>query len=130
MSVVRTLLALVATLVAATLMATVPAQAQTVVSAVRIGSTTAYRTTVGTTTALAIPSASVLPGLSGWRLCADSANTNYLAIGKASDVDTDGVRLGAGQCFACDNCSPSTLKLSKVKGGAASQGYGVVQFKP
>ena len=105
-----------------------PVTAQTVDQA-RINNATFTRAVVGPVTAVAIPPLSVIGNLLGFRVCADSTNTSYVAVGTAADVDTDGVRLGPNQCFACDGCLAVVLKSIKVKGGAAAQGYAVVQYK-
>lgn len=96
---------------------------------VRVNDVAFYRATVGTTTAEAIPDVSVIGNLLSFKVCADSANTNYLAVGEAADADTDGVRLGANQCFVCEGCLATVLKALNVKGGAAGQGYTVLQHK-
>lgn len=88
-----------------------------------------YHTTVGTTAAAAIPTANVGGQVLGWNVCADSGNTSTLALGQLTDPSTDGMLLGAGACFACPNCTNRPLKTMRVKGGAASQGYSVVQFR-
>lgn len=113
------------------LLAAIPAQAQVVFfQNTRVGSLVNYHTTVGTTTALAIPSASVSTAILGWQICNDAVNTStYLLVGKAADVATDGVQLDKGQCFLCQNCNQATLKATKVKAQAASNGYSVTQFK-
>ena len=89
-----------------------------------------YRTTVGTTAALAIPSASVIAGLSGFRICNDGINTStYLVVGLNADPTIDGDRLKPGACFECMNCTAGLLKSYSVAGQAASNGYSVIQFK-
>lgn len=106
------------------------ASAQAFFPNTRVGSLTHYRTTVSTTTADAIPSASVVGNLLGWQICNDAVNTStYLFVGKAADAATDGVQLDKGQCFQCPNCTSATLKLMKVKAQAASNGYAVLQYK-
>lgn len=96
----------------------------------RISSVSTYHATVGTTTAAAIASASVTGNVYGFLVCNDPVNTStYLAVGQAADVSTDGVRLGKGKCYVCENCKPAVLKLLKVEGQAASNGYSVIQFK-
>lgn len=106
------------------------ANAQVFFANTRVGSVTHTHATVDTTTALAIASSSVAANLLGWQLCNDAVNTStYLLVGKATDVATDGVMLGKGQCFVCPNCTGATLKLIKVKGQAATNGYSVIQYK-
>jgi hypothetical protein len=90
-----------------------------------------YHTDVGTTTALAIPSASVYSNIIGFKVCNDHVNTStYLQLGLATDVTTDGIRLDKGKCFECGNCKSAILKLLKVEGQAATNGYSVVQYRP
>ena len=106
------------------------ANAQVFFSNLRVSNTFFSHTTVGTTTAAAISSSSVSPGLLGWKICNDAVNTStYLLVGEAADVATDGRMLGPGKCFECPNCTPATLKAAKVKAQAAANGYSVVQFK-
>lgn len=88
-----------------------------------------YHTTVGTTAALAIPVINVGGQLHGWRICADSGNTNTLTLGQLANPSTDGVVLGAGACFECPGCTTPALKSLNAKGGASGQGYSVVQFR-
>ncbi len=96
----------------------------------RSGKVEFYHTTVGTSTALAIPSASVGGNVLSWKICNDAVNTStYLLVGKAVDVSTDGVMLDKGQCFECLNCKEATLKLMKVEGQASSNGYSVIQYR-
>jgi hypothetical protein len=95
----------------------------------RVNALVHYHATVGTTSAVAIPSVSVIANLLSWQICADSLNASYLAVGVASDVDTDGVRLAAGDCFVCPSCTATTLTSARAKGGAAAQGYSVIQFR-
>lgn len=106
------------------------AHAQVFFSNLRVGSVVQTHTTVGTSTTLAISSGSVSPSLIGWKLCNDAVNTStYLLVGQAADVATDGTSLAPGACFECPNCVASTLKLAKVKGQAASNGYSILQYK-
>lgn len=112
------------------LFAAVPAQAQVFLQNSRVGIVNHSHATVGTSSTLAIASASVSPGLLGWQICNDAVNTStYLIVGKATDVATDGVMLDKGVCFQCPNCNAQTLKLVKVKAQAAANGYSVVQYK-
>jgi hypothetical protein len=115
----------------ALMLAAIPAQAQVVFfQNTRVGSTVHTHTTVGTTSAAAITSTSVSPNLLGWQLCNDAVNTStYLLVGKATDVADDGIQLDKGQCYLCANCNPSTLKATRVKAQASSNGYSIVQFK-
>lgn len=90
-----------------------------------------YHTTVGTSTALAIPAVSVSGSLISFKLCNDAVNgsSTYLIVGQAADAATDGVTLLPGSCFECVECKPSVLKSLKVKGQGASNGYSVSQYK-
>lgn len=112
-------------------MIAVPAAAQTLsFSPTRLGNITQTHTTVGTTTADAIASASVLPALQAWAICNDAVNAStYLIVGEAADAATDGRTLLPGACYECPNCTPATLKAMKVKGQAAANGYSVIQYK-
>ena len=106
------------------------AHAQVFFSNTRVGAVTQSHSTVGTSTTAAISSGSVAANLLAWQLCNDAVNTStYLLVGKATDVATDGVMLGKGQCFVCPNCTGATLKLIKVKGQDASNGYSILQYK-
>jgi hypothetical protein len=84
---------------------------------------------VGTAAAAAIPAASVKDQLVGWELCADSTNTNTVSVGNAADPTTDGRMLAAKECLRCPGCVATTLKGLHAKGGAASQGYSVFQYR-
>lgn len=89
-----------------------------------------YHATVGTTTALAIPSVSVGGNVVAWKVCNDAVNAStFLAVGEAADVSSDGVMLPLGACFECPNCKGDTLKLIKVEGQAAANGYSVIQYR-
>lgn len=102
--------------------------AQSVIFPDRVTRVTNYHATVGTTTAAAI--ATVSTDVIGWEICNDAVNTStFLAVGQAADVSTDGVVLGLGQCFKCPNCTNALLKLMKVEGQAASNGYSVIQYR-
>jgi hypothetical protein len=115
-------------LILAMMLAFLVAQSATAQSTpVRISGVEYYHDTIGTTASGAIPSISV-KALFSFKVCADAGNASYVAVSKALDPDTDGVRLQAGQCFECLGCVGSTLKALKVKGGAASQGYSVLQY--
>ncbi len=97
----------------------------------RISSVVTSHDAVGTTTDVAIASASVTGNIYGFEICNDpvNASSTYLSVGLAADVTTDGVRLGLGKCYICENCKSSILKLLKVEGQGASNGYSVIQFK-
>ena len=96
----------------------------------RLGQVTMYRTTVGTTTAAAIPPASIGGNVYAFKICNDAENTStHLLVGEAVDVSTDGVMLGKGQCFECNNCKKSMLEALKVEGQAAANGYSVIQYR-
>jgi hypothetical protein len=91
-----------------------------------------YHSTVGTATAIAIPSASVGGNLMSWKICNDaiqSGGSTFMSVGQAADVSTDGVVIAPGACFECGNCTPATLKAMKVEGQAAGNGYSVIMFK-
>jgi hypothetical protein len=95
--------------------------------ATRLGN---YHTTVGTSTAAAIPGASIGGNVMGWKICNDAVNTStYLLVGTAADAATDGTMLGLGACYVCENCTSSLLAGMKVKGQAASNGYSVIQYR-
>jgi len=86
--------------------------------------------TVGVAAQLAIASADVKADLHGFSICVDKeATATYFAIGEAVDPLTDGVRIGAGQCFMCNFCSGKILRLLRVVAQAASTGYSVTQFR-
>lgn len=106
------------------------AHAQVFFSNTRIGAVVQTHTTVGTTAAAAIPSASVSSNLLAWKICNDAVNTStYLYVGKAADPSTDGTQLAPGACYVCPNCVAATLKTINVKAQAASNGYSVTQYK-
>ncbi len=106
------------------------AHAQQFYSNVKASRISTYHTTVGTSTAAAIPSASVGGNLISFKICNDAVNTStYLLVGLAVDVSTDGLMLDKGQCYECPNCSAAILKLLKVEAQAASNGYSVVQYR-
>jgi hypothetical protein len=103
---------------------------QAVIYSSRTAQVSFYRTTVGTATALAIPGASVGGNVVSWKICNDAINTStHLLVGEAVDVSTDGVMLGLGQCVECLSCKGDTLKLIKVEGQAAANGYTVIQYR-
>jgi hypothetical protein len=86
--------------------------------------------TQGVSSTAVIVSTSVLPALNGWRICNASANSStWMAVGKAVDTETDGVRLKPGGCYDCPSCAPDTLRLAKVSAQASSNAYAVTQFK-
>lgn len=73
--------------------------------------------------------ASFLGNLQGWRICNNAINTStWLAVGKAVDPETDGIRLGKGKCLECPSCTQASLKAVKVSAQAASNGFSVSQF--
>jgi hypothetical protein len=115
-------------LVVACLFASLTASAQSV--PYRVGSVVQTHATVGTTTADAISAASVSSVLISFKICNDAENTStHLLVGTTADAATNGVMLGKGQCYECENCKPSILKAMKVKAQAASNGYSVIQYK-
>ena len=78
----------------------------------------------------AIASGSILPGVLGWRVCNHSSNAStWLAIGQATDPETDGVRIAPATCIDCPSCTPGALGALKVSSQAASNYYTVVQFR-
>ncbi len=87
-------------------------------------------TTQGLLSTVAISSSSVLGNLMGWKICNNAVQSStWLAIGKTTDPETDGVRLKKGACFDCLSCTPQTLRDVKVSSQAATNLYSVVQFK-
>jgi hypothetical protein len=97
----------------------------------RVGKVEYYHATVGTAAQDTLPAINVdARNVKGWRICHDSDSTaNYLAISIGADPAADGVRIGAGLCFDCDDCGGVALKDSNVKADAAATGYSVIQFK-
>jgi hypothetical protein len=96
----------------------------------RVGNLDVSRAVVGTTTAVAIAPASIGGNLMSWKICNDAVNTStHLYVGKATDAADDGVMLDKGQCVQCLNCKPDTLRLMRVKGQAADNGYTVLQYR-
>lgn len=86
--------------------------------------------TQGVASTALIGSADIMSGVMGWRVCNASGNAStWMAIGKAVDTDTDGVRLAPGSCIDCPSCARDTLGLMKVSAQAGSNAYSVVQFK-
>lgn len=78
----------------------------------------------------AIGSSDILTNIMGYRICNHSANTStWLAIGKSTDPETDGVRIGPGKCIDCPSCARDVLGLTTVSSQAASNYYSVIQFK-
>ena len=95
-----------------------------------ISTLTYHHGTVGTTAADAITPSSVPKELRGWMLCHDAGSAStYLSMSEGADPDTDGIRLGPGQCFECLDCGPGSLSRANVKGSAASTGYSVIQLR-
>lgn len=83
--------------------------------------------TVGTTATSAGVS-TAQPSLIGWSICHQAGDLNaWLAVGSAADPATAGIRLGVGQCYVCNSCSPGTLTTLKVNSSAAGTTYGVCQ---
>ena len=96
----------------------------------RVGLIKYHHATVGTSAQDAILASSVNSRIVGWRLCHDADSTaNYLAASVGADPALDGIRLGAGQCFECDDCGSQGLIDLNVKADAASTGYSVIQFQ-
>lgn len=116
--------------IAGTLLALVAYTSQAQSYQSRVGKVTLYRATVGTTTAAAIPGASIGGNVINFKICNDAVNTStFLLVGTTADAATDGVSLGLGQCFECINCKGSLLSTLRVKGQAAGNGYSVTQYR-
>lgn len=66
-----------------------------------------------------------------WKICNDAVNTStHLFVGKSTtDPDSDGIMLGKGKCFVCENCATALLKEFYVSAQAASNGYSVTQYQ-
>lgn len=126
---VATLAILVALVAFSSFFPATDADAQIFFANTRIGKTDFDHGTVGTSAQDALADADVGANVLSWAICADSANANYVAVSQNADPDTDGIRLGAEQCYTCANCTASLLKAIQVKGGAASQGYSVLQYR-
>jgi len=103
------------------------AKAQVFFANTRVGKVVYSHSSVGTSAADAVTS--VEPNLLAWKICADGANTGYIAASVGADPDTDGVRIKAGECVDCPNCTPKTLRDLNVKSDAAAQGYSVLQYR-
>jgi hypothetical protein len=87
-------------------------------------------TNQGVSSSYAVLSTDVISNVMGYRICNHSANTStWMAVGKETDTETDGIRLKAGQCFDCPSCTGKLLKETKVSSQAASNDYSVIQFK-
>jgi hypothetical protein len=100
------------------------------VSSERITKITSYHSTVGTTTADAIATASIGTNVLGFSICNDAENTStHLLVGQAADVSTDGTMLGKGQCYECLNCTSALLDALKVEAQAASNGYSIIVYR-
>lgn len=96
----------------------------------RVGHIDYAHSTVGTSAALAIAAASVGGNSVKFMVCNDAVNTStFLEVSSGADPATDGIRLGLGQCFVCENCSNALLKALNVKAQAASNGYSVIQYR-
>jgi hypothetical protein len=86
--------------------------------------------TQGVSASAAVVSASIVPALAGWKICNYAINTStWLAVGKATDTETDGIRLGKGKCLECLSCTAGSLRALKVSAQAAANDYAVIQFK-
>jgi hypothetical protein len=84
----------------------------------------------GVSASTAIASGDVIGDLRGFHICNDAANTStYMTIGWSTTIETTGTKLKPGACFTCDQCKTQILKNLKVSAQAASNGYGIVQFK-
>lgn len=91
---------------------------------------TAPTVTQGLLSTFAISAGSILTNVMGWRICNASANAStWLAVGKSTDPETDGVRIAQGVCLDCPSCFRDTLGLTKVSSQAGSNAYTVIQFK-
>jgi hypothetical protein len=108
------------------------AQAQSFATIDRTATVSTYHTTVDTTTAALIPSASIYSNIIGFKVCNDpvNASSTYLILGTTVDAATDGIRLDKGQCFVCDSCKSRILSGLKVKGQGSTNGYSVIQYRP
>lgn len=90
----------------------------------------AYHSTVGVAAQAIIPTGSIKADIQGFSVCVDAeATATYFAIGKAVDPLTDGVRIGAGQCFVCSSCTSKILRVLRGVAQAANTGYSVIQFR-
>jgi len=65
----------------------------------------------------------------GTEVSGSAANGGYLAVSKNADPSSDGIRLAAGDCHACSNCSPKTLKDTNVVASVEDTGYVVIQWR-
>lgn len=89
------------------------------------------RSTVGTTAQDVIAAANVQKKTYGWLVCHDPGSTaTYVDVSENADPATDGLRLGPGQCFDCDDCGEGVLRRLRIKAQAAGAGYSVVQKTP
>lgn len=89
-----------------------------------------YHSSVGKNPKRAIPNTMVdIRKVRAWRICLDAGSSaKYLALSSGSDPDTDGVRIGAGDCFDCSNCGGVALQLTNVKAETPETGYSVIKF--
>lgn len=86
--------------------------------------------TQGVSGSLALAASALLPSALGWRICNAAINSStWLAVGKTTDPEVDGVRLGPGKCFDCPACTKAALGAVKLSAQAAADAYSVVQFK-
>lgn len=96
----------------------------------RVGKIEYHHASAGTATSAAINAIDVPRDIVGWRICHDIDSTAaYLALSESADPDVDGMRIGAGDCFECDDCGAQALKNLNVKAPAAATGYSVIKFK-
>lgn len=96
----------------------------------RVGKIEYHHASAGTSTAAAINSVDVPRDIVGWRVCHDpESSANYIALSEGADPETDGLRIGAGACFECDDCGSQALKNLNVKASAAATGYSIIKFQ-
>ena len=96
----------------------------------RISKVTYSHSSVGTTAQVVIAPASVVSNVTGWKICHDAGSSNdYIAVSSGVDPGVDGVRIGIGFCYNCNECNSTTLIDANVKGSAAATGYSVIQYK-
>jgi hypothetical protein len=92
--------------------------------------TQVVKATDGVSAADAISSASIVGNLRGFTLCNDAVNTStYLQVGFGTVITDTSTRLNKGQCFVCGECKKGVLQTLRVSSEAATNGYGIVQFK-
>jgi hypothetical protein len=96
----------------------------------KANSVTYYHAEAGVGVTDAITATSVDKDTWGWMICEDAeATATFLAISSGADPALDGIRIGPGKCFYCENCGSKSLIDANVKAQAASTGYSVIQFK-